>query len=186
MPTWQGGGCLSCTAHRLLQQHLPLNTPLAHQVGHELVTERVPVLNSQQFECVQSALVLCKVTHVGATLLCQALVSLFLSALNSCALNNGGCEHDCVQVTLAQHRCQCWHNHQLHEDGKRCICESLGHAWGGLGSHGFQLGAALGWGCSDVRQIRQTGGISSKNSVCFVVMDISCGLFQGMGRAGGV
>lgn len=32
---------------------------------------------------------------------------------------------------------------------------------------------------------RSDWGISSKNSVCFVVMDMSCGLFQGMGRAGG-
>lgn len=79
------------------------------------------------------------------------LVSLCLAALNSCALNNGGCEHDCVQVTLAQHRCQCHHNHELHEDGKRCVRESPG-AWGAL----LLLGTA-GWGCSDVQQSRLGG-----------------------------
>ena len=54
----------------------------------------------------------------------MAVLSLCLVAVNTCALNNGGCEHDCVQVTPAQHRCQCRHNYQLREDGKRCVCES--------------------------------------------------------------
>lgn len=119
-----------------------------------------------------SALVLC---HPFVT----NLVSLCLAALNSCALNNGGCEHDCVQVTLAQHRCQCRHNHQLHEDGKRCVRESLG-GWGAIASS---------WEPRDgdaQMSDRSDWGISSKNSVCFVVMDVSCGFFQGMGRAGGV
>lgn len=104
---------------------------------------------------------------VPFTVQVPSFVSLCLAALNSCALNNGGCEHDCVQVTLAQHRCQCRHNHQLHQDGKRCVCESLGlwdgdaqvssranavsvSPWG-LGSHGFPFGA-VGWECSDVQQ----------------------------------
>lgn len=44
-------------------------------------------------------------------------------ALNSCAVNNGGCEHDCVQLTANQHQCRCRRLHRLREDGRRCACE---------------------------------------------------------------
>lgn len=44
-------------------------------------------------------------------------------AINSCALGNGGCQHDCVQLTVTRHRCQCRPEFQLQEDGKRCVRE---------------------------------------------------------------
>ena len=44
-------------------------------------------------------------------------------AINSCALGNGGCQHECVQLTVTQHRCQCRPEFQLQEDGKRCVRE---------------------------------------------------------------
>ncbi|KAL7978602.1 hypothetical protein Chor_005584 [Crotalus horridus] len=40
---------------------------------------------------------------------------------NPCAINNGGCEHDCVQLSFSQHRCQCRPNYQLKEDGRHCV-----------------------------------------------------------------
>ncbi|KAJ8780647.1 hypothetical protein J1605_000690 [Eschrichtius robustus] len=42
------------------------------------------------------------------------------SAINSCAVGNGGCQHNCIQLTVTQHRCQCRPEFQLQEDGKRC------------------------------------------------------------------
>ncbi|XP_013928577.1 PREDICTED: multiple epidermal growth factor-like domains protein 6 [Thamnophis sirtalis] len=43
---------------------------------------------------------------------------------NPCAINNGGCEHDCVQLTFSHHRCQCRPNYQLKEDGKHCVVKN--------------------------------------------------------------
>lgn len=49
-------------------------------------------------------------------------------AINSCAVGNGGCQHDCVQLTVTQHRCQCRPEFRLQEDGKHCVreCEPSG------------------------------------------------------------
>ena len=44
-------------------------------------------------------------------------------AINSCAVGNGGCQHNCIQLTVTQHRCQCRPEFQLQEDGKRCTRE---------------------------------------------------------------
>lgn len=44
-------------------------------------------------------------------------------AINSCAVGNGGCQHNCVQLTVTQHRCRCRPEFQLQEDGKRCVRE---------------------------------------------------------------
>uniref|UniRef100_G3UFY6 EGF-like domain-containing protein n=1 Tax=Loxodonta africana TaxID=9785 RepID=G3UFY6_LOXAF len=44
--------------------------------------------------------------------------------INSCALGNGGCQHDCIQLTVMRHRCQCRPEYQLQEDGKRCVRRS--------------------------------------------------------------
>lgn len=44
-------------------------------------------------------------------------------AINSCTVGNGGCQHNCVQLTVTQHRCQCRPEFQLQEDGRRCVRE---------------------------------------------------------------
>lgn len=42
------------------------------------------------------------------------------SAVHSCAISNGGCEHYCVQQSAAHFRCRCKPNYVLAEDGKHC------------------------------------------------------------------
>lgn len=60
-------------------------------------------------------------------------------AINSCAVGNGGCQHNCIQLTVTQHRCQCRPEFQLQEDGRRCVRECPGGGGRGLG-----LGLPLG------------------------------------------
>lgn len=40
-------------------------------------------------------------------------------------MGNGGCQHDCVQLTGTRHRCRCRPEFQLQEDGKRCVRECV-------------------------------------------------------------
>lgn len=73
------------------------------------------------------ALVTCHPLFHGAPRSCHPPVlmwaPLHVPAINSCAMGNGGCQHDCVQLTVTQHRCQCRPEFQLQEDGKRCVRE---------------------------------------------------------------
>lgn len=48
------------------------------------------------------------------------------SAISSCTLGNGGCQHLCIQLTVTQHRCQCQPQYQLQEDGRRCVRKYCG------------------------------------------------------------
>lgn len=59
--------------------------------------------------------------------LCNSL-SLCVLAVLSCAISNGGCEQECVQLSQAHFQCRCRHNYQLTADGKHCKCKcpSLG------------------------------------------------------------
>lgn len=45
-------------------------------------------------------------------------------AVNSCSINNGGCEQDCVQLSEDHYKCQCQPGYQLKTDGKSCEGES--------------------------------------------------------------
>ncbi|RMC01943.1 hypothetical protein DUI87_21105 [Hirundo rustica rustica] len=41
-------------------------------------------------------------------------------AVNSCSINNGGCEQDCVQLSEDHYKCQCQPGYQLKTDAKSC------------------------------------------------------------------
>lgn len=45
-------------------------------------------------------------------------------AVNSCSINNGGCEQDCVQLSEDHYKCQCQPGYQLKTDAKSCEGES--------------------------------------------------------------
>ncbi|KAG8505462.1 Multiple epidermal growth factor-like domains protein 6 [Galemys pyrenaicus] len=45
-------------------------------------------------------------------------------AITSCSVGNGGCQHQCVQATAAQHHCRCRPDFQLQEDGRSCMRRS--------------------------------------------------------------
>lgn len=45
-------------------------------------------------------------------------------AVNSCSINNGGCEQDCVQLSEDHYKCQCQPGYQLKADAKSCEGES--------------------------------------------------------------
>lgn len=82
----------------------------------------------QTLKCVRSALRQFTIESENPpVVLCPLFIvplSACFLAINTCSVDNGGCEHDCVQLTLSQHRCRCWHNYQLKEDGKHCIGEA--------------------------------------------------------------
>ncbi|KAF2975755.1 hypothetical protein EK904_014069, partial [Melospiza melodia maxima] len=40
--------------------------------------------------------------------------------VNSCSINNGGCEQDCVQLSEDHYKCQCQPGYQLKADAKSC------------------------------------------------------------------
>lgn len=45
-------------------------------------------------------------------------------AVNSCSINNGGCEQDCVQLSEDHYKCQCQPGYQLKADAQSCEGES--------------------------------------------------------------
>ena len=55
--------------------------------------------------------------------------SLTLSAASECDVNNGGCDHYCME-TLESYTCSCYPGYTLESDGHTCT---------GMYSHGFNL-----------------------------------------------
>lgn len=45
-------------------------------------------------------------------------------AVNSCSVNKGGCEQDCVQLGEDRYKCQCRPGYQLKRDARSCEGES--------------------------------------------------------------
>lgn len=85
--------------------------------SRESGTDRIRTLkhSTKSLSFIMTRLIFSKRLHLSLCL---------FSAVHSCGVGNGGCEHFCVQKTAGHFQCRCRPGHRLDVDGKHCKCES--------------------------------------------------------------
>lgn len=58
-----------------------------------------------------------KMTH------CTLKLYVFITVVNVCKIDNGGCSQTCTHITHREYKCECDDRHVLDTDMLTCICK---------------------------------------------------------------